>query len=169
MANLLWPELHSLNLAPEFESLREAIRRGHLDPRKSPIESFFSPSLQLWRDKVAQAHRDMERALEHGFRCVDWFHPDYPDRLRRSHEAPLAFMFYGDLSLLRRPTLAVVGSREPWELSVRWMNTELTNFLSRNDVVIVSGGARGIDQLAHRLAVVCKRPTLVVLPSGLLR
>ena len=43
----------------------------------------------------------------------------------------------------------------------------LFSFLTMNQVSIISGGARGVDQAAHLCALRAKQPTFVFLPSGL--
>ncbi len=63
--------------------------------------------------------------------------------------------------------LAVVGSREISPLTESWMKNHLPPFLRESGVGLVSGGARGVDQLAHQIALKCEAPTIVVLPSGL--
>jgi len=61
-----------------------------------------------------------------------------------------------------------VGARKIHPLSRTWIEQELSDFLiSKPNVVIVSGGAEGVDQCSHLLAVRHSRPTLVVLPCGL--
>jgi DNA processing protein len=67
----------------------------------------------------------------------------------------------------KRPSLGVVGSRKMSSLTKEWMDQELLPFLNRNDVSVISGGARGVDQAAHLCALRAKKPTFVFLPSGL--
>jgi DNA processing protein len=47
-----------------------------------------------------------------------------------------------------------------------WLNVHISNFLQSFPVTIVSGGAQGVDQLAHSLALRNQCPTIVFLPSG---
>ncbi|MEN0058951.1 MAG: DNA-processing protein DprA, partial [Bdellovibrio sp.] len=63
--------------------------------------------------------------------------------------------------------LSVVGSREPCYDSLQWMEKELSAFCEEKKPLIVSGGARGVDQKSHGVALRKKHPTVVVLPSGL--
>jgi DNA processing protein len=53
--------------------------------------------------------------------------------------------------------------------ALSWMENHLSAFLRTTSAVVVSGGARGIDQRAHRLAIRSGCPTVVFLPSGLAR
>jgi DNA processing protein len=72
----------------------------------------------------------------------------------------------GDLSMLDRPTVAVVGSRAASELGV-WRARRLARELVDAGVVVVSGLARGIDAAAHTEALACGGGTVAVLGTPL--
>lgn len=63
--------------------------------------------------------------------------------------------------------LSVVGSREIYPQVMKWMDIEFSDFLKNSSVKVLSGGARGVDQKAHFLALRHGRPTWVFFPSGL--
>ncbi len=93
----------------------------------------------------------------------------YPLSLKTLAKPPSNIHLQGDLNVLNQPLLAVVGARDikPWVLE--WIENELGPALKSTNVGIVSGGARGVDQASHRLAMRYGLPTLIVLPSGLAR
>jgi len=71
-------------------------------------------------------------------------------------------LFYkGDLSLLDKPKIAIVGTRRPTQYS-KEITAKLSQILSKN-YVIVSGGAMGVDAIAHKNA----KSTIMVSPAGL--
>ena len=41
-----------------------------------------------------------------------FFHSDYPKRLLEIYNPPLGLFYQGDLSLLRRTNLAIIGARD---------------------------------------------------------
>lgn len=47
------------------------------------------------------------------------------------------------------------------------MRRDFHKFINSEDVVTLSGGARGIDQEVHRTSIACQKPTICFLPSGL--
>lgn len=96
-------------------------------------------------------------------------HPFYPEAFLKMKEPPLFLEYIGEPYWMQTPFLAVVGSREISPLTERWMQTHLSTFLSGNnpEVGVVSGGARGVDQIAHLTAIKCRAPTVVMLPTGL--
>lgn len=95
--------------------------------------------------------------------------PDYPALFLRMKEPPLFFEYVGSPLWLQHDFLSVVGSRDIGGLTESWMKKNLEEFLRQNSVGIVSGGAHGVDQLAHTIAIKNNRPTIFVLPSGLVR
>lgn len=72
----------------------------------------------------------------------------YPTALGDLSDAPPILWALGDLGLMARPMVAVVGTRNASSLGAR-MATRLATDLGAAGYVIVSGLARGIDALAH--------------------
>jgi len=72
-----------------------------------------------------------------------------PKPLLQIKSAPKELYFQGDLELLSKPKIAIIGTRRPSQYS-RTFTYLLANQLSKNGFVIVSGGAIGIDVLAHK-------------------
>ncbi len=97
-------------------------------------------------------------------------HPLYPAEFYELEKPPPFLSVVGNASVLHAPKrLAVVGSRELSGRTERWLEHHLPSYLKTNDVVIVSGGARGADQAAHLAAIRTGRATAVFLPCGLAR
>ncbi len=121
------------------------------------------------RDWHGEGERLFEESYAQGVRWCRFGDPDYPlEWLKLSHK-PIIFSYRGRPVWRTKQLLAVVGSRTPMGDTKLWMQRELGQFLRRNDVGIVSGGARGVDNWAHRMALDCGRPTVCVLPSGVLK
>ncbi|QOY51479.1 DNA-processing protein DprA [Candidatus Sulfurimonas baltica] len=73
-------------------------------------------------------------------------------------------LFYdGNLELLKRTKISIVGSRRPTKYS-RFMIQKLASQLAKNGICVVSGGAMGIDAVAHSGAGALH--TISVLPCG---
>jgi DNA processing protein len=89
-------------------------------------------------------------------------HEGYPHGLRELPAPP-----HLDVSapLEERLAIAIVGSRQATPESLHFA-TELAATLARAGVVVVSGGALGIDAAAHRGALAAGGATWVVLPNG---
>lgn len=88
----------------------------------------------------------------------------YPPALAALADAPPVLSAIGDVGLLARPTLAVVGGREA-SLAARRFAADLATVLGATGFVIASGLARGIDAAAHEAAL--PTGTIAVLACGL--
>ncbi len=91
---------------------------------------------------------------------------DYPALLREIIDPPLALFYRGDLTLLTRPLVAVVGSRRASPYGVN-ASRELARQLATEGISIVSGLARGIDAAAHQSALSAGGGTIAVLGTGI--
>lgn len=89
----------------------------------------------------------------------------YPRTLGVLTEPPDALYALGDLSLLERPLVAIVGSRTPTPYGSR-VAYEAAQAAARAGLVVVSGMARGLDTRAHRGALDAGGRTVAVLGSG---
>jgi DNA processing protein len=90
--------------------------------------------------------------------------PDYPAALANLPDAPPVLSAIGDLGLLGRRTVAIVGAREA-SLAGRHFAAELATSLGQAGFVIASGLARGIDAAAHEAAL--PTGTVAVLAGGI--
>lgn len=89
--------------------------------------------------------------------------PDYPKLLAGLKDAPPLLWAIGDLSVLERPVIAMVGARNASSLGLR-MARSLAQNLGEAGYSVVSGMARGIDTAAHQAAL--KTGTIAVLAGG---
>ncbi|PCD77847.1 DNA-processing protein DprA [Pseudothioclava arenosa] len=76
----------------------------------------------------------------------------YPPELIDLPDPPAVLWALGDLSLLQKPRLALVGARNASSLGGR-MTRALAHDLGAAGYAIVSGLARGIDAMAHEAAL----------------
>ena len=89
----------------------------------------------------------------------------YPWDLSEIYNPPALFFYQGNIDLLELPKVAVVGSRDSSKLgnqSVQKIIKELNN-----ELIIVSGLARGIDTAAHMAALQNGGRTIAVIGTGL--
>ncbi len=90
----------------------------------------------------------------------------YPPQMGSHRGAPPVLSYVGCPGLLSAAQIAVVGTRHPDAMG-RSLGERVCRHLIEAGWVIVSGGALGIDALAHRLALSEGRPTVVVCGTGL--
>ncbi len=90
----------------------------------------------------------------------------YPERLREIENLPLVLYVRGDYTCLNsEKTIAVIGSRTPSKYGeeAAW---EIVKGLCKEGVLIVSGGALGIDSVAHTSALENDGKTVLVMGCG---
>ena len=90
---------------------------------------------------------------------------DYPEQLAEIPDPPLVIYAVGNIELLRRPQLAMVGSRNPTQYGRR-VTKLFAEEIAKSGIVITSGMARGIDSAAHRGALDVNGKTIAVLGTG---
>jgi DNA processing protein len=91
---------------------------------------------------------------------------EYPDILSRLASPPKQLFYQGSplLEVVKKPTLAIIGSRSITPYGNR-VTTELAADLARQGVVIISGLALGVDAVAHQAALSVGGQCIAVLPS----
>ncbi|MGL4484118.1 MAG: DNA-processing protein DprA, partial [Anaerovoracaceae bacterium] len=91
---------------------------------------------------------------------------NFPEVLKIIKQAPKELYYKGDISLLKKKSVAVVGTRMPTPYGTR-VARNLGAKLSRNGVVVVSGLAMGIDCCSHQGALDETGETIAVLGCGI--
>ncbi len=113
--------------------------------RAAGVEDYSLCPLEVVRAEMAQAR--LARAL-----LLLWGQAGYPQALMDLADAPPVLWAQGDVGLLARPMVALVGARNASSLGLR-MTRRLVEGLALAGQVVVSGLARGIDAEAHQAAL----------------
>lgn len=92
----------------------------------------------------------------------------FPAAFSALSSPPSQLYFKGDLSLLDRPIIAIVGSRHPTEQG-KLDATAFARDLSRAGYVIVSGLAMGIDAAAHQGGMMGPSLSVAIMGTGINR
>ncbi|WP_158750716.1 DNA-processing protein DprA [Acidobacterium sp. S8] len=112
------------------------------------------------------ANDELEAMQKSGAAFLTYSDPDYPERLREIFDAPVLLWVRGDVSLLAKAAIAVVGTRHPSPYG-SGMAEMLSRDLAGRGVVILSGMARGVDTAAHKGALAAKGKTVAVWGTGI--
>jgi DNA processing protein len=96
----------------------------------------------------AEAEKEFERIAALGARHLLLGQGLYPRALAELDDAPPILTVKGDLKLLDRPLIAIVGARNASAAACRFAR-QLAYDLGQQGAVVVSGLARGIDSSAH--------------------
>ena len=115
---------------------------------------------------LKEAARDLEASAKAACQVVAYSSDDYPPQLKQIPDPPLVLYVRGDVKVLSRHALAIVGTRRPTAYGSQ-VAQRLARDLAQRQLVIVSGLARGIDSAAHRGALEAAGKTVAVLGSGI--
>jgi DNA processing protein len=112
----------------------------------------------------AAVQREMEQVAKYGARHLFLGQGLYPPLLAELENAPPAMIVKGDLSLLEKPAIAMVGARNASAAACRLART-LARDVGVAGAVVVSGLARGVDTAAHDGAM--ESGTIAVVAGGI--
>lgn len=177
--------LRNIQEAMNYETLVACTKRSEsfVEPLFESIGEIvpLSDSLTLHPNTYADAaHVDAREMLEvHSFVKARFFrleHTDhvikrgdllYPESVAVVQDSPRFLYVRGDVSLLTRKCVCVIGTRNPSNEGKQYAKNTVAA-LATHDVVIVSGLALGIDGIAHISALASKTPTIAVLGTPLI-
>jgi DNA processing protein len=110
------------------------------------------------------ARREMAAVAKLGARHLFLGDPDYPALLAELENAPPVLIARGDIGLVHRPCVAIVGARNASAAACRFAR-QLAQGLAETGATVVSGLARGIDTAAHQGSI--GGGTVGVIASGI--
>ena len=124
------------------------------------------------KDKVfsiREAEEEIEKANKKGIHIIGLNDKEYPESLKSLNDAPPLLYVKGNIDLLNHPIcVSIVGARNA-SIASRKIASKISFDLTNNDILVISGMARGIDSAAHKGALYAKNqsgPTVAVLGSG---
>lgn len=161
-----------LSVAEYNRLAKDLLQKGQrpADLIKRPLEGYViaAERLKPLLSRGAALALALEKWGQAGIRVVGRSDPDYPARLKtklRSAATPLLF-YGGDLSLLTRDAICVVGSREPSDTGLSFARSFGAACASQG-FAVVSGDARGVDREAMTSALEASGHAIGVLAEGL--
>lgn len=158
--------VHAKNLVEKFGSAKAIFQAPATQLEK--IEGIGS--LRAKSIKSFHAFADCEKEIafieKFGIRTVFYSSPDYPSNLRNCYDPPPLLFFKGNISLNHHYFVGIVGTRSNTGYGMQ-VTQHIIEGLAKENIVVVSGLAKGIDAVAHKAALEMNVPTLGVLAHGL--
>jgi DNA processing protein len=112
------------------------------------------------------AEAELQALEKHNARALTWQDEAFPASLRDIPQSPPVLFVRGALEPAFAQAVAVVGTRRVSPYG-RQACEHFCETLARAGVAIISGLARGIDTIAHRVALEHGAPTVAVLAGGI--
>ncbi|MDD4573053.1 MAG: DNA-protecting protein DprA [Sphaerochaeta sp.] len=120
-------------------------------------------------DLFSRAYYECRSAFEvmdGSTQVLTWEHPFWPKQVNSFAYCPRFLYVRGNVSLLSRPSLSVIGTRSP-SLEGKKSAAQSAMALGKASYVVASGLALGIDGVAHKTALENGFPTFAVLGTPL--
>jgi DNA processing protein len=121
-------------------------------------------AIATW-EKTIDLAGELKRISDFGCRVLIQSEENYPASLREIYDPPLVLYVKGALTAKDKNSVAMVGSRQTTHYGIETAR-KLAYQLAYVGVTVVSGGARGIDTVAHQGAMAAKGRTVCVLGTG---
>lgn len=109
--------------------------------------------------------RFLDKLYENQIQILSFEDKNYPEKLKRIDDPPYFLFYKGDVSLLNKKSLAIIGSRTPSNYG-RVVTERFSKEVAESGLVVVSGLAYGVDSIAHRKALELNQKTIAVLGGG---
>ncbi len=136
------------------------------------LRRFGSPDAVVEFLKPDSAHRDsisreMESANRQHIYYIDDSDARYPENLRNVRNHPPVISVRGNLDVLNKPMVSMVGTRHATAAGMGFM-ADIAQAFAEHDCAVVSGMAIGTDTAAHRGALRSRAQavTIAVLAGG---
>lgn len=165
--------IHPMSLKQLTPLLKEDSHLNHLN-YIHPLK--LAKLLKVTSEKASKLLNDFNRVRntnwaeyyqQKNIEPVLFFSANYPDALLEVYDPPAVLYCRGDITILpKQKKLAIVGSRKSTNYSQKSLEHILPELISQ-DIVIVSGLARGADQMAHSATIKLRGSTIAVLGNGL--
>ncbi len=122
-----------------------------------------NPPVEHLRNQADKLISLAEKGL---FSFVTTINTRYPKLLANIPAPPPVLYYVGDVSILHKPAIAVIGTRRPTGYGKN-VAEYFAESLAKEGYVIVSGLAMGIDSIAHIATLKANGKTVAVLGCGL--
>lgn len=124
---------------------------------------------------MALLEKELDLIEEHKIKLITIDDAAYPSLLKEIHSPPAILYYQGSsfavsavASAKEEKRIAVVGARKANDYGQRAVDLLVPDLVAAG-YTIVSGGALGLDTMAHEAALQCGGKTIAILGSGLLR
>ena len=170
VALALTPEMGPTRIARAMVQLGAGDGERLFEASLTELESVGLPARAaqfVFEGRALEAAEDAAmRVVEAGGAFLTREDEAYPERLLEIYDPPAVLWIRGNAALLRRPGIAVVGTRHPSPYG-SGMAEMLSRDLANRRLVIISGMARGVDSAAHKGALDAGGKTVAVWGTGI--
>ncbi len=139
----------------------EKVKNAKLDAiDKSLKDKLLSVNFENFKEKIE------DELYKYGISAITFVSKTYPEKLKNIDNPPLVLYTKGDISLLNKKSISIVGTRKPSDYG-KIVCEKFTKELSGAGLVTVSGLAYGTDTIVAETTIKNGGKTIAVLAGGL--
>lgn len=113
---------------------------------------------------VEQAKKEIKLNKDKNINIITIFNENFPSKLYTISDPVLYLYYFGDIGLLSKESIAIIGTRHPSIESIN--DTKVISKIISDKYVVVGGLALGIDKIGHETTIENGGRTIAVLPSS---
>ena len=112
------------------------------------------------------AEEEISNCINIGIKFLKFNDSAYPTALKEIHSPPPFLYYIGNIDVLKKKNkVAIVGSRNPTDYGKN-ICYDIIKEIVKYNIVTVSGFARGIDTIAHKVTLENNGETIAILGNG---
>lgn len=121
---------------------------------------------KIVESKNLSIDEEIKKLEEKEIKILSYNSSEYPETLKNINQPPVFLFYKGDISLLKKRIIGVVGTRKVTTYG-RVACEKFSQELVENKIVTASGLALGIDSICHKKSLERGGKTIAVIGSGL--
>lgn len=168
--NQSWRTVYTLLSLPEEKVLalfnvKEKTKRGSYEDSLLP-DIHFQEILNIDNKDIKDAEQLLEDVYIKGWNIAFFNSGFYPASWRYLKKQAPPLIFFKGMCKNNNVGVSVVGTTKPDEKCAE-ITKECVEFITQWGGYVISGGARGVDQIAHDIAIQSGGSTQAILPCGI--
>ena len=170
---LIWFDYNNIKFAKveqileEFDEISDIFDKNCVKNaifKNNSLNEFKSLMLEIDYEKFKE--KILDEFYKYNISAVTFASKKYPEKLKNIADPPLVLYARGDVSLLNKKSISIVGTRKPTTYG-KIVTEKFTKELSSAGLVTVSGLAYGIDTCVANATLAAGGKTIAVLAGGL--
>lgn len=117
-------------------------------------EQFINDEIKNFDKNILwdEVHKTEEILYKKGIGFITYANPTYRETLKAISNSPYFLFYKGNIEVINNYSIGIVGARNCSNYGLSATKV-LTKELITNNITLISGGARGIDSIAHKTAL----------------
>lgn len=145
------------SILQHFNSPEEILKSGINEFKRIPgIDSNISGEIVNAKFGIESIFREFDKILEKteksNINIISISDFEFPENLKRIYDSPVILYYKGKLTDRDKYSLSIVGTRNPTEYG-KYNCEKFTEQISNLKIPVISGFARGIDTIVHKVCL----------------